>query len=94
MTTPTCPICGHIGRSVDTATLKALLNVSLRRLRATSYYFCTSACDVAYFAQDGSQTFNKMEVRVPIYQKEAADSTSCATASATRWPTCGATARR
>lgn len=76
MASTTCPVCGSVGRNVDTATLKALLAVSLRQLRAMPYAFCaTATCDVAYFTQDGAQTFDKAQVRVPIYQKEADDTT-------------------
>lgn len=71
-----CPVCGHKGKKVDAITLKALLDVSLLALRDTPYLFCrTTACPVVYFAADGSQTFNKGQIRAPVHQKEPDDPT-------------------
>lgn len=67
-----CPICKNKGKKVDTATVKALLAISLRHLSDVPYYFCATAnCDVVYFSEDGKQTFGKEQVREPVYQKES-----------------------
>ena len=66
-----CPITGTKGKSVDGATLKALLSVSLRNVRDVPYYFCGEPdCDVVYFSEDGQQMFYTSEVRERVYQKE------------------------
>ena len=71
-----CPICGQKGKKVGSITLKAILNVSLLALRDTPYLFCRTAdCDVVYFSADGTQSFTKGEIRVPVYQKEPTDET-------------------
>ena len=67
----TCPRCGQKGKKIDTATVKALLAVSLRQVRDVPYRFCSNAaCDVVYFSEDGAQTFTTDQVRVRVYQKE------------------------
>ncbi len=66
-----CPQCGHKGRKVDTATVKALLAVSLRQVRDVAYLFCRNpVCEVVYFSEDGLQTFSTAQVRERVYQKE------------------------
>lgn len=71
-----CPVCGQKGKKVDSITLKAMLNVSLLALRDVPYLFCrTSDCKVVYFAADGTHTFTKDQLRVPVHQKEPADET-------------------
>jgi hypothetical protein len=61
---------------VDRITLKAMLNISLLALRDTPYLFCRTAdCDVVYFIPDGTQTFTKAQIRVPVHQKEPDDET-------------------
>src|SRR5438046_2917622 len=45
-----CPECGHKGKAVDGATVKAMLAVSLLGVRDTAYLFCREAdCPVVYF---------------------------------------------
>ena len=69
-----CPACGQKGKTVDSITLKAMLNVSLLALQNTSYLFCPTAdCDVVYFSTDGAQSFTKEKIRVPVHQKEPGD---------------------
>jgi hypothetical protein len=69
-----CPICGQIGKKVDSITLKAMLNVSLLALQDTSYFFCRTAdCEVVYFSADGTQSFSREKIRVPVHQKEPGD---------------------
>jgi hypothetical protein len=65
-----CPKCGKRGLAVGIETLKSLLRLSLRLLNdALIYRFCaTSACDVVYFASDGS-IFSVNDINVPVYQK-------------------------
>ncbi len=66
-----CPSCGHKGRHVDGATVKALLAVSLRHVRDIGYRFCaTPNCETVYYSEDGAQTFAIHEVRERVYQKE------------------------
>jgi hypothetical protein len=72
MTIP-CPVNGQPGKSLDTATVKAMLSVSLRAVRAVDYLFCRAPdCAVVYYAADGAQTFSVDEVREPVYQKRPA----------------------
>lgn len=64
-----CPECGATGRKVGLMTLEALLSESAwgRLGIAENYRFCkTETCDVAYF---GDRTFQRADVRVPIFQK-------------------------
>lgn len=68
-----CPQCGSKGRKVDTATLKALLAVSLKAVRDVQYFFCAEAdCPVVYYSADGQQAFTVDQVRERVYQKEPA----------------------
>ena len=73
-----CPQCSNKGQSVDNATIKSLINVSLHRVNDVKHRFCASVdCAVAYFAEDGSETFFTHELRERVYQKEpAADDVS------------------
>lgn len=67
----TCPICGKKGRSVDNATLKSMLAVSLRLVQDSLYRFCASPdCDVVYYSESSTQTFTTRQVRERVYQKE------------------------
>ena len=70
-----CPICGEKGKKVDTITVKAMLDGSLRQINPTEqYFFCkTSDCDTVYFC--GEQTFSKNQLRERVHQKEPADAT-------------------
>lgn len=67
-----CPECGEAGKKVQGQTVKALLAVSLRAVRAeVTYLFCTTpTCVVVYFTPDGAQTFMVNHVRERVYQKE------------------------
>lgn len=66
-----CPTCGQKGKPVDTATVKSMLSVSLKRVKSTPYFFCQNRdCPTVYFSDDGLQTFGKHEVRERVYQKE------------------------
>lgn len=66
-----CPACGKKGHTVDGATVKSMLAVSLRHVRDTPYRFCASSdCDVVYYSDDGTQTFTTHQVRERVYQKE------------------------
>lgn len=67
----TCPACGQTGKAVQGQTVKALISVSLREVRAVEYLFCrTQTCPVVYFSSDGTQTFTTEQVRERVYQKE------------------------
>ena len=68
--TASCPANGKPGKGLDTATVKAMLNVSLRQLRKSAYLFCAEAdCAVVYYSANGAQTFTVDDVREPVYQK-------------------------
>lgn len=67
----TCPECGKIGKPIQGQTVKALLSVSLRQVRAVKYLFCrTQTCPIVYFSADGEQPFTIEQVRERIFQKE------------------------
>jgi hypothetical protein len=66
-----CPVCGAKGKPVQGQTVKALLSVSLRAVRAVEYLFCkTQTCSVVYFSLSGEQTFTTAQIRERVYQKE------------------------
>ncbi len=66
-----CPACGEKGKPVQGQTVKALLSVSLRKVRGVDYLFCkTQACPIVYFSSDGESTFTVEQVRERVYQKE------------------------
>jgi hypothetical protein len=66
-----CPTCHQKSKKVDTATLKAMLAVSLREVRDTIYFFCPTAdCPVVYFSEDHLQQFTVAQVRERVFQKE------------------------
>ena len=66
-----CPVCGRDGNSVDSATVKSMLAISLREVRDVPYHFCANRdCDVVYYSDDSSQTFTTAQVRERVYQKE------------------------
>jgi hypothetical protein len=66
-----CPNCEQTGKSVDGATVKSLLSLSLRQIRDTQYFFCQNrACPIVYFSSDGVQAFRQADVRERVYQKE------------------------
>ncbi|MBZ0308379.1 MAG: hypothetical protein K8I82_20100 [Anaerolineae bacterium] len=66
-----CPSCHQKGKKVDTATLKAMLAMSLREVRSTTYFFCPTAdCLVVYFSEDQSQVFTTAQIRERVFQKE------------------------
>lgn len=66
----TCPQCRKKGKSVGLETVRAMLDVSLELIQATSYYFCaTLTCPVVYFAVDGQQVFTETDVRERVHQK-------------------------
>lgn len=66
-----CPLNRQPGKPVEGQTVKALLAVSLREVRATEYRFCSDEhCPIVYFSTDGSSTFTTHELRERVYQKE------------------------
>ena len=66
-----CPQCSCKGQSIDNATLKSLISVTLHRVEDVKHRFCAEAnCTVAYFAEDRSETFYTYDLRERIYQKE------------------------
>ncbi len=66
-----CPQCGSQGHSVDNATIKCLISVSLHRVEDVKHRFCSGAnCSVVYLAEDGSEVFFTTDLRERVYQKE------------------------
>jgi len=66
-----CPDCGQKGKPVQGQTIKALLSVSLNRIRDLEYFFCrTTSCNVVYFSTDGNSKFTAGQIRERVYQKE------------------------
>ncbi|EPZ44481.1 putative iron-sulfur cluster-binding metallochaperone [Alicyclobacillus acidoterrestris] len=68
-----CPLCHQKGKRVQLITLKALLTPSaLQSLDPQlSYAFCSNAnCTVVYYCDQ--QTFDKDDVKVPVFQKDGA----------------------
>jgi hypothetical protein len=52
-----------------------MLDMSLLTIRDVLYLFCrTAECPVVYFSAGGGPTFTKDLIRIPVYQKEAQDS--------------------
>lgn len=75
----TCPVCGTKGKSVDTQTVKAMLDVSLRDLASPAYRFCrTESCQVVYFGERG-EVYTEDDLRERVHQKhpDAADVFVC-----------------
>ena len=66
-----CPQCNHKGLSVDNATIKSLISVSLHRVKDVRHRFCAEAnCPIVYYAEDGSETFYIHDLRERVHQKE------------------------
>jgi len=75
----TCPVCGTKGKDVDTHTVKAMLDVSLRNLASSAYRFCrTESCEVVYFGA-GGEVYTEDDLRERVHQKhpDAADVFVC-----------------
>ncbi len=70
-----CSSCGQKGRDVDTATVKAMLAISLHAIQPThEYHFCQTAdCPVVYFANGGEQQFHEDALREQVHQKHPAN---------------------
>lgn len=66
-----CIECQQKGYKVDTATVKALVAVSLRQVQDTTYRFCAQKdCLVVYFNVEHMQIFTTEQIRERVYQKE------------------------
>lgn len=66
-----CPRCGTKGKKVDSATVKALVVVSLREVQAGEYRFCSQAeCAAVYYHTSSDQLFLQQHLRERVYQKE------------------------
>ncbi len=70
---PAAGVCPHgkpIGKRVQGHTVKALLSVSLREVRAADCLYCrTQTCPIVYCSPDHGQTFTVDHVRERVYQK-------------------------
>lgn len=78
LTTPkaktACPTNQQIGKSVDSLTLKALLDLPLTQLPSAEYYFCRAAdCPTVYYSADGMLTFSEADLRERVFQKHPND---------------------
>jgi hypothetical protein len=73
--TNSCPECGQPGKSVETKTLKQMVQPwHLELVNKPGFLFCRSAdCDVVYFQPDGD-CLRKPDVRVRVGLKETEDS--------------------
>jgi hypothetical protein len=69
-----CPICGQPGKSVETKTLKQMIQSwHLELVNKPGFLFCRSAdCDIVYFHPEGA-CFRKSDVRVRVGLKETED---------------------
>src|SRR3989442_12977471 len=69
-----CPECGQPGKSVETKTLKQMVQPwHLELVNKPGFLFCRSAdCDVVYFHPDGD-CLGKPDVRVRVGLKETED---------------------
>lgn len=69
-----CPRCTQRGKAIGIETVKAMLDVSLKYICITNYYFCaTEACPVVYFSGGGEQVFTVADVRERVHQKAPSD---------------------
>ena len=68
-----CSRCRVHGAVVELQTVKSVLTeAALARLHVTHHRFCPNPdCDVVYFDDEG-RTFAKVDLRVPVWQKETA----------------------
>lgn len=73
-----CPRCLVKGTVVELQTVKALLTErALARLAVTHHRFCSNdGCDVVYF-DDERRTFDRSDIRVPVWQKDRAGGQIC-----------------
>ncbi len=69
-----CPVCGQPGKSVETKTLKHIVQPThLELVNKPGFLFCrSSGCDVVYFHPDGDR-LRKPDVRVRVGLKETED---------------------
>ena len=66
-----CPECGTQGKPIDSITVKALINKTLRLVSGDDYRFCKDpGCSVVYFANMSDQIFSTEDIRVAVYQKQ------------------------
>jgi len=72
--TNNCPECGQPGKSVETKTLKQMVQpCHLELVNKPGFLFCRSAdCDVVYFHPDGD-CLRKPDMRVRVGLKETED---------------------
>ena len=72
--TNTCPECGQPGKSVETKTLKQMVQPwHLELVNKPGFLFCRSKdCDMVYFHPDG-ECLHKPDVRVRVGIKETED---------------------
>lgn len=72
-----CPSCREPGKLVKLITLKSLLrpNALEDLVPDQEYYFCSSNnCRMVYFNEQ-NQTYNKDDLKVPVYQKDMSSDT-------------------
>ncbi len=69
-----CPTNQQIGKTVNSITLKALLNLPLTEIRPVEYRFCRAPdCPTVYYSTDGSQIISETDLREKVYQKHPND---------------------
>ena len=76
--TPLCPICRQSGQKVNIKSVRSLLKQEKAdHLPEAAYFIClTPDCAVSYYAEAGDY-FNKADLTVPIWFKEASPVPIC-----------------
>ena len=68
-TRSTCPVCGTKGKSIESQTVKAMLDVSLATLKSDGYRFCRNeSCQVVYYGA-GDDVYTEDDLRQRVHQK-------------------------
>ena len=68
-----CPVCGIKGMKVNYKTVSKLLKDNTHLFKEDVYLCTNKKCNIAYYQVDNPNTFNKEEVKVPIWFKEKYD---------------------
>lgn len=70
-----CPICKTAGTKVKNITVKHLVVETLTELVGDAdYYLCMDKeCDIVYYNTESNITFNKQQVKIPIWFKKDAN---------------------
>jgi bacterioferritin-associated ferredoxin len=75
-----CPVCGKSGQPVGGITVRHLLLEAYREeATAEAYLICMNEdCDVVYYEAEGSKSFTRAQIEVPIwFKKDASPRYAC-----------------